>query len=105
MEIWIRSQDKMKLFRGIDFRGVVEQEGCSIIDNTDDYIIGTYKSIERALEILDEIQKLLMPKCIINPKTMKFSEPYEGNGMVLMDCSADARLEQLSTYVYEMPEE
>ncbi len=56
MELWIRSQDKMKLFRGIDFRGVVEQEGCSIIDNTDDYIIGTYKSIERALEVLDEIQ-------------------------------------------------
>ncbi len=59
MELWIRSQDKMKLFRCIDIRCIIEQEGCSIIDNTDDYIIATYKSIERALEVLDEIQEYI----------------------------------------------
>ena len=90
MELWIRSQDRMKLFRGIDFRGIVEQEGCSIIDNTDDYIIGTYKSIERALEVLDEIQDIL--DCGFKQK--KFDSV--GN---------EYYFEKVDKKVYEMPED
>lgn len=111
MELWIRSQSKMSLVDAgnlvifdIDENWVICKLNSSLSIN---YRIelGTYKSKERALEILDEIQSILMPKCIINSKYMKFSKPYEENGIVLMDCNADVRLEQLSTYVYEMPEE
>lgn len=99
MELWIRSQDKMKLFRGINFRGVIEQEGCSIIDNTDDYIIGTYKSIERALEILDEIQKLLEPKFVLHTEEIK--KPIT-EYMSTIEQIKD--IKELSACVYEMPE-
>ena len=101
MELWIRSQDRMKLFRGIDFRGVLEQEGCSIIDNTDEYIIGTYKTIERALEVLDEIQKILQPQKII--KTIDNSVKIE-NAIHIINPTYET-ITQFETYVYEMPKE
>ena len=62
MELWIRSQDKMLLSKAVDIRIVIEQEGASIIDDTTTYILGTYKTEERALEVLDEIQQILCPK-------------------------------------------
>lgn len=105
MELWIRSQDKETLILAnhLDIYCVDEEENIYAIEECGNDL-GNYISKERALEVLDEIQNILMPKCIINSKSMKFSKPYEENGMVLMDCNADARLEQLSTIVYEMPE-
>lgn len=103
MELWIRSQNKGALIK-VEMLGNTDGiiHSYSGVNKT---VLGKYKSDERALEILDEIQNILMPKCIINSKSMKFSEPYEKNGIVLMDCNADARWEQLNTYVYEMPKE
>ena len=98
MELWIRSQDKMKLFRGIDIRAVVEQEGCSIIDNTDDYIIGKYKSIERALEVLDEIQNKLTLKLEYFSGTWFYK-----NGRDMIPIQKDEKI--LNSNIYEMPEE
>lgn len=112
MDLWVRTQNKenlLKIFNiTIDSRrklllgNLISDDNKSICDYWE---LGRYKTTERALEVLDEIQNLLMPKCIINPKSMKFSKPYEENGMVLMDCNSDARIEQISTYVYNMPEE
>ena len=66
MELWIRSQDKTKL---------VKVDNIAYMDSSEDYekevhslwndckgILGTYKSKERALEILDEIQKIFYNK-------------------------------------------
>ena len=60
MELWIRSQDKMVLTRNVGLRIVIEQEGASIIDETNDYILGMYNTEKRALEILNEIQNILI---------------------------------------------
>ena len=115
MELWIRSQDRMKLFRGIDFRGVVEQDGCSIIDNTDDYIIGTYKSIERALEVLDEIQSKLKQQFIVkadglisrkdidmeeNRLTWKYDKEF-----IMQDSGFEIIPVNSNVLIYEMPKE
>ncbi len=110
MKLWIRSQDK-KIFtpiseelqvKRLNYVETPEERYFVLYKKLD---LGSYKTEKRALEVLDEIQNILKPKFIINQKSMKFSNPYEENGMVLMDCNADARLEQLSTYVYEMPKE
>ena len=72
MDLWIRSQSKgvlvkindlriMQLDKD-DFRVLIEEDardGWSIIAN-DDPCIGTYKTKERALEILDEISDELI---------------------------------------------
>lgn len=118
MELWIRSTARTNLLKarfltimkGKKFykKDEWEFEGYTICNCTEQgnyELLGTYKTKERALKVLDEIQNILMPKCIINKKTMKFSKPYEENGIVLMDCNANARIEELSTYVYEMPED
>jgi len=107
MELWIRSQKGNKniiqSLSKVSNVWICNAKPTTIEDH--DGPLGEYKSSERALEVLNEIQSILMPKCIINSKSIKLSKPYEENGMVLMDCNADARLEQLSTYVYEMPQE
>ena len=110
MELWIRSQDENNLIKvydiWVDDTDRVDKGYVSIMANSDfSFELGAYETKARAQEVLDEIQNILMPKCIINSKSMKFSEPYEKNGIVLMDCNADARIEQLPTYVYEMPKE
>lgn len=61
--MWIRSQDKTVLVKVFDFRvnccigldGEIYIQG-NLDSNYDSYILGTYKSKERAIEVLDEIQ-------------------------------------------------
>ena len=65
MSIWVRSQDKLGLF---ELKGVKIREH-SFENGTKEYLVlgndnlynhlGTYKSKERALEVLDEIQAYL----------------------------------------------
>ena len=65
MELWIRSQDKKLLMKSTELRYNQKKENHSILayDTKGDYrLLGIYKSKERALEILDEIQKLLRPQ-------------------------------------------
>ena len=62
MELWIRSQDKLKLVK-VNYVYAIENKinSFSIYGETIDSapIIGRYETKERALEVLDEIQKLL----------------------------------------------
>ena len=60
MELWVRSQDKRRLVKvnsinildnGLTFHGY--------INDKDHFWLGTYKTKERALEILDDIQKFI----------------------------------------------
>ena len=56
MELWIRSQDKM-LLEKVD--GItLDRKGVEIYSTSTGRIFGIYKTKERALEVLDEIQKL-----------------------------------------------
>ena len=57
MELWIRSQDRKRLIKcekliTVEF---TERTECEIWNDT--VKLGTYKNIERALEVLDEIQR------------------------------------------------
>ena len=59
MELWIRSQDKTTLIRSYEIY-ISEQPNIYLIRaKRTSHILGSYSTIERALEVLDEIQKLL----------------------------------------------
>ena len=110
MELWIRSQDKLLLRKPRQIK---------IYEDTDDWIVGEtlvidygkYKTKERALEVLDEIQELLKPKILIyKGKRLNYNEAkvmvdilnYDN---IIMLSDDNAKLEQLGVLVYEMPEE
>ena len=98
MELWIRSQDKnvlvicSKLYVGGTYGNeIIEEDMCSL---------GKYRSRERALEVLDEIQKILKPQLIIKDSG-KIIGSFEDT---IIRKGATYELKELSTYVYEMPE-
>ena len=84
--MWIRSQDKTVLVKVFDFRvdccigldGEYYIQG-NLDSNYDSYILGTYKSKERAIEVLDEIQKLLiaLPRTEIPFNDIVYQMPEE----------------------------
>lgn len=87
MELWIRSQDKMKLVK-VNYLYIMDQQDhFTIIGETIDSgpIVGTYKSKDRAEEVLDEIQKKIN---LIN------LGPDFGSPMIDL---------KNPTYIYEMP--
>jgi hypothetical protein len=104
MELWIRSQDKCRLVPNPNLYAVFDK------DNNIAYIgdkmvghIGKYKSLERALEVLNEIQSILKPIITYTQK-----EPIKsdlGQGIYQIKQDVDLKIQQLSTYVYEMPKE
>lgn len=55
MELWIRSQDKIFL-RKVNTIGIVESRDFWGIEDNFRVSFGKYKTKERALEVLDEIQ-------------------------------------------------
>lgn len=63
MELWIRSQENEKLRQGLFKVNEIElgdydnDMNCLVINNL--YCVGTYVTKERALEVLDEIQRLI----------------------------------------------
>ena len=64
MELWIRSQDRESIFKVKSVFYTINEENehlirTIVIDNVDNGIvrIGQYKTKERALEVLDEIQR------------------------------------------------
>ncbi len=56
MGLWIRSQDKTTLIRSYELY-ISEQRNTYLIRaKRTSHILGSYSTIERALEVLDEIQ-------------------------------------------------
>lgn len=55
MELWIRSQDRT-ILRKVDTIGIVEGRDFWSIDENLTVSFGKYKTKERALEVLNEIQ-------------------------------------------------
>lgn len=88
MELWIRSQDKTFL-KKVNTIGIVEgQDFCFISENiTTDF--GKYKSKERALEVLDEIQNKLMPISVYKQEVDNLTIDFKN----------------IDTIVYEMPKD
>lgn len=102
MVLWIRSQDKkelipikekLKVYEGDLIQTSIDtyqvERHYNIIHNTD--FLGEYKSKERALEVLDEIQKVI--KWLqIDMKDVTIGEVNSLTG-------------KFEDYVYEMPSE
>lgn len=115
MELWIRSQDKMNLVK-INQVSINYQDNKQIIanyvpelyENSSCYyeLLGTYSTKERALEVLDEIQNILRPKYILDSSSIKeCGNSWVENGVIMQKYNSNATIQELSTYVYEMPKE
>ena len=119
MELWIRSTAKTNLLQ-VRFLTIMEgktfykeneweYEGytiCNVSLNGNYELLGTYKTKERALEVLDEIQNILNPKYMLDTSSIKADgDFYEENGVIFQKYNANAKIEELSTFVYQMPAE
>ena len=106
MKLWIRSQDKMKLVNNCNLYISNEIRNEYVIEDLNNkYLkLGTYKTKERALEVLDEIHKLLIPKSIISTYNVEQAELLDGKVFIkpMLD---DIKTESYTSYVYQMPEE
>lgn len=106
MELWIRSQDKTTLIRSYEIY-ISEQSNTYLIRaKSTSHILGSYSTIEKALEVLDEIQDILKPKYILDTSSIKpDGNFYEENGVIFQNYNANAEIKELSTFVYQMPKE
>lgn len=80
--MWVRTQDKETLVKADKL--YIDKNNNKYTINFDSctdrwYILGTYKSKERAIEVLDEIQKLLiaMPRTEIPFNYIVYKMPEE----------------------------
>lgn len=105
MELWIRSQDRT-ILRKVDTIGIVEGRDFWSIDENLTVSFGKYKTKERALEVLNEIQNILRPKYILNSSSIKpIGDPYYvENGVIFQRYGANGTIQEVSTVVYKMPE-
>lgn len=58
MDLWVRSQDRKELIK-INHLVLMGEEIRGVIDNGHYIMLGIYKTKERALEVLDEIEKFV----------------------------------------------
>ena len=96
MELWIRSQDKKEL-RPQPKLGIEKTaNGWCIIDRYnfyDSYGLGIYKTEERALEVLDEIQNKIKEMYILENCELQKNSCYE-QSLAMTDFN-----------IHQMPEE
>ena len=97
MELWIRTQDRMNLVKinqvSLNYQNnkqIIANYIPEIYENSSCYyeLLGTYKTKERAIEVLDEIQDELISSDFM---------PIEKNEEVVLTCG--------SARIYEMPED
>ena len=82
MDLWIRSQDRERLIKVntlfVEYNGDVDPTIISYRIVADKCIdLGIYKSKERALEILDEIDKLMSDAVYNGLKVARYEMPKE----------------------------
>ena len=106
MNLWVRSQDKRILQKvdNIFLDANYENKRISTYDG-DNVELGTYKTKERALEVLDEIQNILKPKYILDSSSIRPDDSWVKNGIIMQKYNANAKIEELSTFVYQMPKD
>lgn len=105
MNLWVRSQDKEDLI--LIKNPICVYDNKIIYKESASYIItiAEYKTKERAIEVLDEIQNILKPKYILDTSSIKpAGNFYEENEVIFQNYDANAKIEELSTFVYQMPE-
>lgn len=110
MELWIRSQDRGSLVKVDNLYVSVGNYICYYVEKGKEIPntyyrpsgeLGRYKTKERALEVLDEIQNILNPQLIIK-NSGKIIGSFEDT---LVREGATYELKELSTFVYQMPKD
>lgn len=108
MKLWIRSQDKEILMKSPELRYNQKGNEHSLLayDTLGVYrILGTYKSKERAIEVLDEIQNILKPKITLKYEPDDNAPIMNGEWEQSFKIKECSDIVQLDTYVYEMPKD
>ncbi len=97
MELWIRSQDKTTLIRSYEIYISEQQNTYLIRAKRTSHILGSYSTIERAIEVLDEIEERIM---LIN--TINIAKDRDD----LIACKNVLTEEKIKglNYPYQMPE-
>ena len=105
MNLWVRSQDKECLTNISNIQYVYKNNMHGLGTYYDNLkILGTYKTKERAIEVLDEIQSLLQLKIEYKPIVQEEYNPaYTYKHFVKVDDNME--IKELSTFVYQMPAE
>ena len=116
MDLWIRSQDKKRLLKAnnlwimnneiwleVPFYEHHKKIGLSVAGHN--HKIATYKTKKRALEVLDEIQDVLMPKIkVLQSVNAENNIDDLVSRPTIQECGK-VELLQYSDYVYQMPKE
>ena len=106
MNLWVRSQDKIILQKVDNIYLNANYDNRRICTNDSrDYEsdLGEYKTKERAIEVLDEIQSLLQPTIEYKPIVQEEYNPaYTYKHFIKVDDNIE--IKELSTFVYQMPE-
>lgn len=107
--MWIRSQNKKSLTKVINVTldiplnsGEVGIKGY--FDNNKFDMLGYYKNEERAIEVLDEIQNLLIPKVILNTYSVENKETAYSKELVIEPIINDIKVQNNVNMFYQMPE-
>ena len=113
MELWVRSQNKCKL-RKAEVVYYYYEGGKHIID-CNGYPVGTYKSKERCLEIIDEIQNIMCRSGMILFKDIDITnlsakdiEPFKAinwRSSSVANEKSEVTVHNAEVIVYEMPEQ
>ena len=107
MNLWVRSQDKIILQKVDNIYLNANYDNRRICTNDSrDYEsdLGEYKTKERAIEVLDEIQSLLQPTIEYKPIVQEEYNPaYTYKHFVKVDDNIE--IKELSTFVYQMPKD
>ena len=109
MDLWIRTQDKKDLIKVdyISYEIAIEDKHILWYKSID---LGTYKTKERALEVLDEIQNIINAKTIIKfqcfvpeERIKQVKEAIDKYSIIELP---DYEIKQLAgVIIYEMPKE
>lgn len=84
MNLWVHSQDKMNLVKvrqvSVNYQNnkqIIANYTPELYENSGEYyeLLGTYKTKERALEVLDEIQDLLQNAYVGNANRIVYQMP------------------------------
>lgn len=108
INLWIRAQDRKRLLK-VNSIYLVDCE-VHTEDSNLGGLLGEYKSDERALEVLDEIQKLLVGDvlCFTNIDINADMAKFLGEKCIsIRDSSKKSQIEYIprDCIVYEMPKE
>lgn len=118
MTLWIRTQDRTNLTKVERIYVNIDNEVLNYTITGECICLGHYETKERALEVLDEIQKKITEASVIwienkriasslpmKDRETRLLQDYVKAGMPILDERFQLKSVNIDTIVYEMPEE